>query len=96
MFLLKNVWSNQKEEVDFTFQEGDESNASLYHSLSQIQDQQTSLLSLTTLADATPEKTFLGEKRRDLLTLYNYSPSTTRHLVQLFKEILMFQTVFIR
>ena len=94
MFLIKNVWANQKDEPEPTFLDGDETNQTLYHNLTMIQDY-SSLLSLTTLGD-TAEKVFTMEKRRDLLALYNYNPNTTRNLIQLFKEILMFQTVFIR
>ena len=98
MFLLKNIWSSLKEESDQTFNENEESHAgsvSLYHNLTMVQDY-NSLLSLTSLGDFSNEKMFSIEKRRDLLSLYNYNPNTTRHLIQLFKEILMFQTIFMR
>lgn len=95
MFLLKNVWASQKEEVVDNFQDNDESNASIYHNLTMVQDY-PSLLSLTSLGDMTNEKIIAVEKRKDLLAVYNYNPTTTRNLIQLFKEILLFQTIFMR
>ena len=98
MFLLKNVWASLKDEPEQNYHENDDMtsmNASLYHNLTMVQDY-NSLLSLTSLGDVSNEKMLLAEKRRDLLALYNYSPSTTRNLIQLFKEILMFQIIFMR
>ncbi len=97
MFLLKNIWSSLKDEQELTFQDNDEShisNVSLYHNLTMAQDY-NSLLSLTSLGDFS-ERKFTLEKRMDLLSLFNYNPNTTRHLIQLFKEVMMFQTIFLR
>lgn len=98
MFLLKSVWASLKDEPEQNYNENDDItsiNASLYHNLTMVQDY-NSLLSLTSLGDVSNEKMLLAEKRRDLLAIFNYSSSTTRHLIQLFKEIVMFQIIFLR
>ena len=95
MFLLKNVWATQKDEPDQTILDSEDGNTSLYHNLTMVQDYQ-SLLSLTTMGDLSNRKMSAIERRRDLLSLYNYNRASTRNLIQFFKEIIMFQTIFMR